>query len=582
MEAISRRTFLKRASSVVATAMTGTSKVFSSFGSQKSVNLRDLANSTEFPFNYDTENFGASERIFFEKHNSAYLNIFIRPGKVLDINVFVSDKESDLHSKNPIHLTGLKNSVDIFLGNVLSPRLCYKIEYKEGKNWQSLNPRSIRTPNINIEKGDKFKIILKGDDHVYADLKYEPRDEEWRRDVLRGDYISKMLQEITIDPDYIPECGIHRVIYGFTFAHTLKYILATQPDLVIDLGDTVGTDSYRIWGGEGQWPELQPKDNLMNQARILWERKRRTLSAVTPEIPYYLALGNHEGEVGWYTDEYPFTQPYSKAQRKRLLPLPKSLRLFENLRISSFSNNDWFFDNLDQNYYPIFWANGDIRFFILDVNTYLERKPKEIYDWTLGHIQRDMVKDMLFDGIGAPWKFICYHNTLGGYPLGSGIYPGAYGRGPLFTREDYERINDINPTMNIDPERVEQVWLTELAQDTDLRGFFYAHDHVFFKKLIGQTALGKDMIGACVGGSTYSGTLLPENIWGNPYWMEFYGPWYEDPPLFLTPPGITELEIDKDGTTIRYVCTAPPECMNANMPPGTKPGDVLREYRITR
>jgi hypothetical protein len=582
MGKISRRAFLKGTSALLAATAARPSKVFSSPHSQKNTNLRDLANSVEFPFGYNADVFGASERIFFEKHNTAFLNLFVKPGKALDIKVFVSDQESDLHTKIPLHLTGVKNSVDILLGDVLSPRLCYKVEYKDEKNWKSLQPRSVKTPNIELEKGDKLKVILKGDDHVYADLAHEPEDESWRRDVLRGDYISNMMQEIAIDPDYVPEFGTQKVVYGFALAHTLKYILDSGADLVIDLGDTVGTDSYRIWGGEGQWPELQPKNNLATQSRILWERKRRTISSLTPEIPFYQTLGNHDGEVNWFSDDQPFTQPYSRAQRKRMLRLPEPLRLFEKLRISSYDNADWFFPNRDQNYYPVFWGNGDIRFFILDVNSYLEGKPKEITDWTLGERQKELVMDMLFDGYGSAWKFICFHNTLGGYPLGSGKHPGAYGRGPLFTREDYEQINVIDPSLNIDPDRIQQVWLTETAQDADVRGFFYGHDHVFFEKPIGQTALGKDMIGACVGATIYSGGLFYEKIWSNPYWMEFYGPWYQEPPPFLTPPGITELEIDKDGVTIRYVCTAPPECMHANMPPGTKPGDVLREYRINR
>jgi hypothetical protein len=41
------------------------------------------------------------------------------------------------------------------------------------------------------------------------------------------------------------------------------------------------------------------------------------------------------------------------------------------------------------------------------------------------------------------------------------------------------------------------------------------------------------------------------------------------------------MEIDKAGATIRYICTAPPEIMYANLPEGTKPGDVIREYRLS-
>jgi hypothetical protein len=189
---------------------------------------------------------------------------------------------------------------------------------------------------------------------------------------------------------------------------------------------------------------------------------------------------------------------------------------------------------------------------------------------------------MLYDGLDSPWKFICFHNVLGGYPLGSQKVVGAYGRGPLFTREDYQRIHEIDPTLNIDLDRVEQIWLTERARETEVRGFIYAHDHIFFARNIGQTKSGKKMMGVCAGATTYSGSRVYDNIWSNPYWVAYYGDLYEQPPTFLTPPGITVMDIEKSGVTIKYVCTAPPEIVYANMPEGTKPGDVLREYRISR
>jgi hypothetical protein len=189
---------------------------------------------------------------------------------------------------------------------------------------------------------------------------------------------------------------------------------------------------------------------------------------------------------------------------------------------------------------------------------------------------------MLYDGERSGWKFMFSHNTLGGYPLGSGLHPGAYGRGPLFTREDYERINQIDPSLNIDPDRVEQVWLTELARDTGTRGFFYAHDHIFFAKNIGKTADNKDMMGVCAGATVWTGPDIYKNIWSNPYWVDYYGDYYDIPPKFLTPPGITEMEITHNNATIKYVCTAPPEIMYANMPEGTQPGDVLEEYQLLR
>jgi len=588
MKKISRRGFLKNAAALGTMAAAGPSRLFSSRSDSSPGNLHDRLYSSKFPFSYDPEYFEAAERIFFEERNRATINLLIKPVQSLDIRLYIAETKDGLYKKNPLQLSGLSDSVDIPLENIYSPELHYKVEYKDGKFWKSLEERSAKTPSFTLDSGRTFKVILKGDDHVYADLKHQPEDPEWRRDVLRGDYISKMLKEIIANPDYMPEIPLYKVIYGFTLAHTLKYILESEPDLVIDMGDTVGQDSYAIWGEMGQWEELMPIGSLNRQNKILWERKRRTINALTPEMACYQVLGNHDGEVNWSTDTQPFTQPYAKAHRKRIFRQPESLKMMERVRLMSglnngrYSNDDWLFKNADQNYFPVLWGDGDIRFYLLDVNSCLQKKPATIYDWTLGPKQKDLVESMLYDGHSSPWKFICYHNVLGGYPLGSQKVAGAYGRGPLFTREDYQRIHEIDPTLNIDLDRVEQIWLTERARETGVRGFIYAHDHIFFARNIGQTKSGKKMVGVCAGATTYSGSRVYDTIWSNPYWAAYYGDLYEQPPAFLTPPGLTVMEIDKHGATIKYVCTAPPEIMFANMPEGTKPGDVLREYWISK
>jgi len=314
------------------------------------------------------------------------------------------------------------------------------------------------------------------------------------------------------------------------------------------------------------------------------------LAPISPEIPYYLVLGNHEGENGWED-----SRSHVREQRERLLRLPKLKPVHftpldsSSVRtsISSLSDDHKFriFPEFNGNHYVINWANGDVQFYALDPFTYVREKPEQITEWTLGKYQKNTLERYLINGDEIPWKFICFHHTVGGYPLGPGTNKGAYGRGPLFTKEDYEIASEMaknDPNVRFDPEKVEQVWLTEMAKNTNVRGFFYGHDHVFFKKDIGKTSQGKEMIGVCAGSTKYAGGDLPEKIWRNPYWEKFYGSWYEYPPSFLTPPGITEMEIDKNGATVRYVCTAPPGCMDSNMPIGTKPGDVLREYRLSR
>jgi len=595
---VTRRNFLKGAATVMATTAVSSSSLLSSNRRRNLDKLRNQLHSSEFPFAYDTESFDSSERVWFEG-NDAWVNILPKPGKNLDIKLYTAETEEGLYRRMPDNISGVKDSCDIHIGPVYGPRLYYVIEYSDGKGWKSLAHREVKTPNIDLENGGKVKIVLIGDDHNYADLKYEPKDKEWWKDVLRGDYISRMMKEIIKNPSYEPEVIMREIVQGFSYAHTLKYILETRPDLVIHLGDTAGPDSYGVWGKKGQWPDhLQPENALEKQAKILWERTRRTLAPITPEIPFYLVSGNHDGENGWE----PFTD-HSREQREKLLRLPKFNPVHftplgsSSVRtsISSLSDDHKFriFPEFDGAHYAIKWANGDVQFIVLTPLRYVHKRPENVTDWTLGEIQRNTFENCLRKGREIPWKFIGLHHVVGGYPLGPGTHPGAYARGPLYTREDYEKANEIakviDPNAVFNPDDVEQVWVTERAKEYNVRGFFRGHDHVFFSrnndnKPIGKTSLDKEMITACVGSTNYAGGNEYENIWCNPYWLEFCGSFYENPPPFWTQPGITELEIDKDGAGIRYVCSAPPECMRSNMPPGTRPGDIIpgTEYRISR
>jgi hypothetical protein len=539
----------------------------------------------------------AAERIIFVDGNTAWINVLAKEGKNLDIKFYLSTKKEDLYRKLPQEFVGVKNSFDIRIDDIDSPKLFYKIEYREGKKlWKSHAPREVKTPHVNLDKDEKLKIIMIGDDHLYADLKCAPREKEWKNDVLTGDYVSRMLKEIVHNPGYVPELNLREVVQGFSLAWALKYILETRPDFVITLGDTVGPDSYRVWGENGRWPELQPENDLEGQAKILWERSRKSLAAITPEIPYYLVSGNHDGENGW--DRFAY---YSRIHRQRVFGLPEFNPIqFKPVHpscikaaISTLSRDREFSLSpvFKGNHYAINWAHDDIQFIVLTPLNYVFEKPKKVTDWTLGENQKTALMHCLENNYEIPWKFICLHHTVGGYPLGSMTHPGTYGRGPLYTLEDYEKANEmtkvIDPYAVVDPDEVEQVWITELAKKFNVRGFFRGHDHVFFSrnnnnKPIGNTSLGKEMISACVGSTNFVAGNEYNRIWCNPYWVEFFGDFYEEPPKFWTQPGVTELEIDKHTATVKYVCSAPPECMCSNMPPGTKPGDTLFEHRLKR
>ena len=605
MAAMKRREFLKTSAAGVAALALGNVPIISGQTSTRNlVDLRDRLYSMEHPFGYDSRNFDSAQRIHFGSDGTPSLSILPRPGKNLRVKLYVSDTEQGIHSKLPKDLNVRHN--DMKSQNISikysdypklfdSPELFYKIEYFDDRyGWKSTPVCKVKTPNVDLENGGKIKVILWGDPHTYSDVKYEPEDSEFKKEFLRGDYITTMLKKIIADSSYEP--GFLRkpkkIVEGFTYAWTLKYILESRPDLVIGLGDEVGSDSYWVWGKDGQWPDhLQPEEAYERRCKVLGERTRRTLAAISPEIPYYLVIGNHEGENGWEP-----TKDYARAERERLLNLPKFKEMyFTPVRISSKPGDRKFyipekFPEFNGNHYVINWANGDVQFYALDPFTYVTKHPEKITDWTLGEKQKDILAYHLGNSIDTPYKFLLMHHLLGGYPLGPHKNKGAYGRGPLFTIGDYDEALQIAMAKGHDlfnPEDVEQVWLTELAKATNVRGQFYGHDHIFFvKELEESTYQNKKMFGGCVGSTKFTGGDVPRKMWeGNPYWERFYGYHTDNPSPFKTPPGVLEMEIDKYGITMKYVCTAPTDCMDYNnMPYTIIPGGVVpgTEYRINR
>ena len=145
---------------------------------------------------------------------------------------------------------------------------------------------------------------------------------------------------------------------------------------------------------------MQPENALEKQAKILWERTRRTLAPISPEIPFYLVSGNHDGENGWEE----FTE-YSKKKRNRLLGLPKLEPVFFRptypplikTSTSSQSHNRrfWIYPEFDGNHYVISWAKGDVKIIALNPLCYVKKNPEKVTDWTLGVTQKKTLETYL-------------------------------------------------------------------------------------------------------------------------------------------------------------------------------------------
>ncbi len=95
---------------------------------------------------------------------------------------------------------------------------------------------------------------------------------------------------------------------------TLTNIAAEQPDFFLDLGDSMNSEEY---------DSRDALDALEAVRRHIDQRPM--LDLVAHSAPYFLVLGNHEGEQGWRLDGTPDNLAvWATLARKAVYPLPTS------------------------------------------------------------------------------------------------------------------------------------------------------------------------------------------------------------------------------------------------------------------
>lgn len=203
------------------------------------------------------------------------------------------------------------------------------------------------------------------------------------------------------------------------FRQTLRNIEEGNPDFFISLGD-VG-----IYGDMFP-PDFDPGESTVFFMEGLqrYLRVREYLDLIAHSIPYYLVLGNHEGEQGWLHngDTTSSAAQFTRA-RKETIPNPIP---------------DGFYDGntdsipgvgLREDYYS--WQWGDALFVVLDPFWYTTVKPHnsngegslDCWDWTLGREQYEWLYETLHAS-DAIWKFVFTHHL-------TTTTPPCYGSGGI-------------------------------------------------------------------------------------------------------------------------------------------------------
>lgn len=538
------------------------------FQNQDQSKLSDLS-SFEPLFPYDSTAFEAAERIAFLDSHRAVVNVIPKQGLSLDLKLVLSSADIFLSRPKVFSFQGVKDSLDILIENYFwGPEISYRLEYRESSaktGWKATPWRRVKTPFSFIQKRS-LKVIFYSDDHTFDDADMGQRvveDKSLRSLRLNGDYINLYLQEIVAKPNFIPDYNsdLSKMMNGYCLASTLHQImLSEKPDLIFILGDTTGIGASYKWKGLGLKDPLfgLTATDLNEYSRLFWLRMRKMLSAVTPTIPVYIVLGNHDGESSYDAAREPARFYRQKYWRQPGLESGNSIY---------------------QNYFSLQWGERwgegpDLQIIVLDNESYNPPwMPLIPEQWTLGETQKQWFKNELQRE--AKWKFVCFHHVLGGWPKGTNeaVTDYSYGRGPLFTSEDYQGLC-------ANPEAVEQVTLTRWMLEAGVKALLYGHDHIFHVKKIKDNQ-NRQMLGVCVGSTKHVGEFL---WYRGELWTKFYGPygayWTETKPgdpkkaNFWGPSGYTRLIIDKDKALLEYVRSGYNHPYT-NIPPEVKNGQVL-------
>ena len=266
------------------------------------------------------------------------------------------------------------------------------------------------------------------------------------------------------------------IVFGNStlYQTALQNVARDHPDFHLDLGDTFAMDNV----------------STQAQANTAYLNARAYFGLISPSVPVFLALGNHEQEEGWHLNDTatPDTSPPVMSTNARnqyyLNPNPLLDSFYSGNTdgsITAVSGN-----HLPEDYYA--WEWGDALFVVIDPYWNTTTKPYvgdlgggeatdagsgDRWDWTLGWTQYQWLKQTL-ENSTARYKFIFAHQVAGGLD--------DYGRGganavPFVEWGGY---NDDGTTWAFDSRRAG--WpapVHQLLVNNHVTALFHAHDHEF-------------------------------------------------------------------------------------------------------
>ena len=233
---------------------------------------------------------------------------------------------------------------------------------------------------------------------------------------------------------------------------TLRNELSTNPDFLVDLGDTFMTEKFAT-----------NDDQVVNR----YLQDRGFFGIVAGSVPLFNVNGNHDGEFGWAQDGTANNDAVwaTMARKKYFLPpYPDSF-------YSGGSTSEPVV-GVRGSYYA--WKWGDALFVTLDPYGYTKTDPKASgndWDWTLGNEQYQWLVHTL-ESSKAKYKFVFEHHIIG--DLRGSTYWAPYYEWGGENRDGTWGFSSQRPDWNLT--------IRQLFVKTNVTIFFQGHDHLFVKE----------------------------------------------------------------------------------------------------
>jgi len=239
---------------------------------------------------------------------------------------------------------------------------------------------------------------------------------------------------------------------------TLNNQALDKPDFMLSLGDIFGDDH-------------NPYTITSKDLDILHKDYRQYLGTICHSIPFYISLGNHEGENDFYLNQNPPNNLaiWGTYWRKFYYPNPSP-----NTFYTGNTDKEPYGIESPENYYA--WTWGDALFVVLDVYRYenINSDKPQNWDWSLGFKQYSWLRSTL-ETSNAKYKFVFAHHIRG---QGRGALTNA----KLFEWGGYEA---DGKTYGFDKNR--PGWgkpIHQLFKDNGVSIFFQGHDHLFAHEIL--------------------------------------------------------------------------------------------------